>query len=240
MIRVEGLTKAYRKKRVLTDICLHIGKGEILGLIGPNGAGKSTLLSILATIKKPTAGTISICGRSMDKHKKEIRQLIGYVPQDVTLLNDLSVKENLIFWSKFSKEAISETYLIQLCKTVNLSEQWDKKVANLSGGMKRKLNILIALIHNPPILLMDEPTVGIDIQSKMEINQYLRQLALEGKTIVYITHDMNEILHTCDRIAVMKSGKIEFIGSIAAAKQRIEDQNVTIHCDEDVIHHLFI
>ena len=240
MIKVEGLSKAYRKKSVLTDICLQIEKGEILGLIGPNGAGKSTLLSILATIKKPATGTITISGHLMDKKKREVRQLIGYVPQDVTLLDDLSVKENLIFWSKFSKEAISEKYLLHLCKTVHLSEQWNVKVANLSGGMKRKLNILIALIHNPPILLMDEPTVGIDIQSKMEINQYLKQLALEGKTIVYITHDMNEILHTCDRLAVMKSGRIEFIGTIAAAREQLIEQSVAIHSDEDVLYHIML
>lgn len=238
MIKVEGLRKAYHKKKVLSDICLTIEKGEILGLIGPNGAGKSTLLSILATIKKPTTGRIIVSGHLMDKKKREIRQLIGYVPQDVTLLEDLSVKENLIFWSKFSKEAISEINLQQLCSTVNLSEQWNVKVTNLSGGMKRKLNILIALIHNPSILLMDEPTVGIDIQSKMEINQYLKQLASEGRTIVYITHDMNEILHTCDRIAVLKSGTIEFIGTIAAARERLIEQNVAIHCDEDVVYYL--
>lgn len=238
MISISRLNKSYGKKNVLKNLSLQIEKGEVFGFIGSNGAGKSTLLSILATITKPTSGEISIGEFSISKHKNHIRQLIGYVPQEIALLDDLSLKENLLFWSKFAKETVSQEYLFDLCTTVDLANQWDEKVAYLSGGMKRKLNIITALIHNPEILLMDEPTVGIDIQSKLEINHYMRQLAAEGKTIVYITHDINEILYTCDRIAVIKSGGTKFIGAIEDARKYLAEHNVMLHSDEDIVYHL--
>ena len=145
--------------------------------------------------------------------------MIGYVPQDIGLWEDLTVEENMIFWSKFSEQPVEKEHLFALCQKVRLEEKWYEKVANLSGGMKRKLNIAVSLIHNPEILLMDEPTVGIDLESKLEINKYIQDLAKQGKTVLYTTHDLREIMHLCDRIGVLNNGEITFVGTIDEAKE---------------------
>lgn len=221
MITISNLTKQYGRNIILDNLSLSIKKGEVFGLLGTNGAGKSTLLSILATITKPSSGTVEVNNLNLLKEKKKARKIIGYVPQDVSLWENMTVKENLLFWSKFSKKKVETERLLELCQTVRLDDKWKEKVSKLSGGMKRKLNIAVALIHDPDILLMDEPTVGIDLQSKLEINQYIKKLAQSGKTIVYTTHDMSEILTLCDRIGVLKEGKLPFIGTLDDAKKRI-------------------
>ncbi len=238
MIQIENVSKYYGKKPSLQGVTLKIEKGEVFGVLGPNGAGKSTLLSILSTISKPAAGRVEINGLDLKKQAKLVREQIGYVPQDVALWEHLTVKDNLIFWSKFSKQRVSKEELYELCRTVRLEEKWNEKVSSLSGGMKRKLNIAAALIHNPDILLMDEPTVGIDIQSKLEINQYIRDLACHGKTIVYSTHDMSEILSLCNRIGVLKSGVLQFSGTIAEAREMVKRKGFLPNSDEKLIYFL--
>ncbi|WP_458411937.1 ABC transporter ATP-binding protein [Schinkia sp. CFF1] len=238
MINMNGISKTFGKKKVLKDVTLQIRHGEVFGLLGPNGAGKSTLLSILATIHNPSSGSVTINGLLLEKDKKKIRKLIGYVPQDVALLAELTVKDNLLFWSKFSNVSISKEYLFELCSVMQLTDKWNEKVSHLSGGMKRKLNIITALIHNPSILLMDEPTVGIDIESKMEINNFIGKLAEQGKTIVYITHDMSEIIHTCNRFAVMKEGAVHFIGTLTEAKDLLIKQGLMINDAEEIVYFL--
>lgn|SRR5690554_1808030 len=219
MIHVNGIYKSYGKKQILKGVSFHVKRGEVFGLIGPNGAGKSTLLSILATITKPSSGTISFQEMNVLKNSKAVKSMIGYVPQDIGLWEDLTVEENMIFWSKFSEQPVEKEHLFALCQKVRLEEKWYEKVANLSGGMKRKLNIAVSLIHNPEILLMDEPTVGIDLESKLEINKYIQDLAKQGKTVLYTTHDLREIMHLCDRIGVLNNGEITFVGTIDEAKE---------------------
>ena len=237
MITISRISKQFGKKAILQDISLEIKKGEVFGLLGPNGAGKSTLLSILATISQPSTGSVTVKQLDLVKQKKQARQLIGYVPQDISLWEDMTVKENLFFWSKFTKGKVSNKKLFEICQTVHLEEKWTEKVSKLSGGMKRKLNIAVALIHDPDVLLMDEPTVGIDLQSKLEINQYIKKLSEQGKTIVYTTHDMSEILFLCDRIGVLKQGKIHFIGTINDAKDMMKEQT-PLQTDEQVMYRL--
>lgn len=219
MIHIENVKKQYGNHKLLDGVSLDIHSGEIFGLLGTNGAGKSTLISILATVLKPTSGHILLNGLDIRNQTKQVRKMIGYVPQDVALWEELSVKENLSIWSKFVNggKRISEQRLLEVCETVLLQDKWNVKVSKLSGGMKRKLNIAVALIHNPDILLMDEPTVGIDLQSKLEINRYVKDLAKQGKTIVYTTHDISEIMNLCDRIGVLRKGVMEFVGTIEEA-----------------------
>lgn len=217
MISISRISKEIRKKRLLHDISLEIFPGEIFGLLGANGAGKSTLISILATVNEPTTGSFSVNGFEMKGNATKLKEAIGYVPQEIALWEDLTVKENLQLWSKFAKTRIEEERMRELCSAVEL-HKWNEKVAHLSGGMKRKLNIAVALLHDPKVLLMDEPTVGIDLKSKLEINQYVKELAAQGKTIVYITHDLNEIIHLCDRIAVLRGGELVFTGTLDQAK----------------------
>lgn len=238
MIKIESLNKYYGKSHILQNVNVTIKKGEVYGLLGPNGAGKSTLLSILATISSFHSGSITIKNYDISKNTKDVRGVIGYVPQDIALWEHMSVKDNFLFWSKFSKKKVSEEYLYELSQTVKLKEKWHIRVSKLSGGMKRKLNIAVALIHNPDILLMDEPTVGIDIQSKLEINDYIKSLTLQGKTIVYTTHDISEILTLCDRIGVLKDGSLLFSGTLGEARQYLEEKGYPPMDDHKLIYTL--
>jgi len=224
MIQIHEVSKVFRKKQVLDKVTFSVEKGEVFGLIGPNGAGKSTLLSILAGITKPSSGSILIGGANPFTEHKRVRSFVGYVPQDIGLWEDLTVEDNLRLWSKFSSKRIDKNRLYALCQNVRLEDKWKEKVANLSGGMKRKLNIAVSLIHDPEILLMDEPTVGIDIESKLEINQYIKELARSGKTVIYSTHDANEIFHLCDRIGALNQGTLQFLGTIKEAMERMEKE----------------
>ena len=239
MISIKNIEKKYGTVKRLDGVSLDVRDGEIFGLLGENGAGKSTLISILATVLKPSAGSVAINGLDLKSEKKQIRQMVGYVPQEIALWEDFTVKENFHFWSKFVKEKPSEERLIDLCEAVSLRDKWNEKVSNLSGGMKRKLNIAVALIHDPAILLMDEPTVGIDLQSKLEINQYMKSMAQQGKTILYITHDIHEIIHLCDRIGVLQKGQLQFVGTLEEARHQlvIEASKSQISI-EDVVYHL--
>ncbi|MGN7940074.1 heme ABC exporter ATP-binding protein CcmA [Virgibacillus sp. 6R] len=236
MITIDQVHHNYGKKKILQGVSLQINAGEIFGLLGPNGAGKSTLLSILTTTVKPSKGTVTMKGLDIHKQTKQVRQMIGYVPQDIALWDELTVKENLKFWSKFLKTKVSVARMLEACEEVKLQDKWNEKVSKLSGGMKRKLNIAVALMHDPDILLMDEPTVGIDLQSKLEINEYMKSLAAAGKTIVYTTHDMSEIKTICKRIGVLKKGSIEFTGTLEEAKSYLNKQgNEPIVNEEELI-----
>ena len=238
MIKIKNIVKRYGDNTLLDDVSFQIGKGEIFGLLGSNGAGKSTLISILATVLQPSSGSVEINGLDLKKQTKQIRQLIGFVPQDIALWEEFTVKENLRFWSKFVKGKVTEERLLELCDAVQLQDKWDERVSSLSGGMKRKLNIAVSLIHNPDILLMDEPTVGIDLQSKLEINQYVKRLAEQGKTIVYITHDMSEIVKLCDRIGVLQEGVMKFTGTLKQAAESFRKEGYYNIGIEEVVYRL--
>lgn len=200
MLKIDSVTKNYDNKHVLHHLSFTVQPGEIIGLVGENGAGKSTLLRLLATIDKPNSGTISLHDLSFDKNRNAIRKSIGYVPQDIAIWEELTVKENMQFFEKLSFKSKSLTELRDLCVEMSL-HKWDEPVKALSGGMKRKLNIAITLIHDPEVILLDEPTVGIDLKSKKEIGSYLlRQAKEKNRMIVYTSHDMDEIKELCDRV----------------------------------------
>ncbi|WP_339214398.1 ABC transporter ATP-binding protein [Ornithinibacillus sp. FSL M8-0202] len=200
MLNIQSLTKRYNRKQILNNLSFSVLPGEVIGLVGENGAGKSTLLRLLATIDKPTKGNITLFDYTYKKHRKEIRKQIGYVPQDIAIWDELTVKENMLFFEKLAYTNKTSEQLRQLCLEMNL-DKWDVPVKTLSGGMKRKLNIAISLIHDPTILLLDEPTVGIDLKSKIEIGSYLLKQAKEhNRIILYTSHDMDEIKHLCDKV----------------------------------------
>lgn len=200
MLNVLSITKSYGKKTILDDISFDINDGEIIGLVGENGAGKSTFLNILATLSKSTKGSVSLDGKDYGDNQKEVRKQIGFVPQDIAVCEDFTVEENMAFFEKLSWRNRNKQELQQLCLDMKL-DKWKEPVKTLSGGMKRKLNLAISLIHNPKLLLLDEPTVGIDLKSRKEIGNYLKSLAIESqKIIIYTSHDMDEIKSLCDRI----------------------------------------
>src|SRR5690625_1769126 len=200
MLEVNALSKKYGKKTILEAIDFHVEKGEIIGLVGENGAGKSTLLNILATLQQPTNGTLTLKAFDYHKHYKSLRKQIGYVPQDIAIWEEFTVEENMLFFEKLSWRRKTNQELRQLCIDMEL-DKWKEPVKTLSGGMKRKLNLAISLIHDPELLLLDEPTVGIDLKSRKEIGSYLKDQANhQEKAIIYTSHDMDEIISLCDRV----------------------------------------
>ncbi|TDQ42584.1 ABC transporter ATP-binding protein [Aureibacillus halotolerans] len=217
---------------------LTVGTGEVFGLLGPNGAGKSTLLSVLATLHKPTQGRVTVQGVDLIKQPKLVRPMIGYVPQDIALWEHLTVKENVRLWMGLAKSKRDKTSLLGLYEELGLSGLLHKKVRHLSGGMKRKLNLLVALLHDPSVLLLDEPTVGIDLPAKHDINEWITKRAKEGMTVLYTTHDMHEILTVCTRFAMMSHGEITFTGTHEEAFNLANSQSAKIETYEEAIFHL--
>lgn len=198
MLKVEHLFHHYHKKEVLQDVSFTIPAGQIVGLVGKNGAGKSTLMHILATLQQPSSGILSFKNESYS-HVKKIRQHIGFVPQQLAILEDFTVAENMQFFNQFNRPKKSEQQLREICQSVSL-DAWQQKGSELSGGMKRKLNLALTLIQSPELLLLDEPTVGIDLRSKLEIQTALLHLSHQGTTIVLISHDMDELTEVTERI----------------------------------------
>ncbi len=220
IIEVKGLSKKYGQSEVLKDICFDIRKGEIFGLFGPNGAGKSTFISIMATLVRPTAGDIFVNGSSVVKQPDRVKPLIGFVPQDIALYPLLTGKDNLDFWAgiyglrgRLKQERIEEAAALS-----RLEDRIGDRVSRYSGGMKRRLNIAVSLLHHPEILVMDEPTVGVDIQSRRYIMDALGTLKNEGRTILFASHYTDELETLCDRIAVLDRGKIKALETPAKLK----------------------
>lgn len=214
LLRVEALYKSYGKEAVLEDFSLQADRGEIIGLVGENGAGKSTLLKIIATLNRPTSGEVYLDEHSYENHYKKLRHKIGYVPQEVELWEALTVMENMKFFEKLSPVNRSVSELKALLSELHL-EKYNTRVSRLSGGMKRKLNLAISLIHEPELLLLDEPTAGIDLKSRIEIGKFLKGLSGKGTLIIYTSHDMTEIKELCDRTIFI--GKDPFYKNILAA-----------------------
>lgn len=214
IIEVKDVTKLYSKLIALQNISLDIYKGEIFGLLGANGAGKSTFISILTTLSKATQGDILIKGFSVNRQPDKIKKSIGLVPQDIALYTMLSGMDNLNFWAgiyglrgTLKKERIEEALAI-----VGLGERIQDRVEEYSGGMKRRLNIAVALLHHPDILVMDEPTVGVDIYSRKLILNGIKKLRNEGRTIIFTSHYIDEMELLCDRIGVLDKGVVNAIG----------------------------
>jgi ABC-2 type transport system ATP-binding protein len=214
MIELSQISKQYKNKQVLNNISLSLSAGKILGIIGPNGAGKSTLMEITCSILKPSSGDILFNNQSIHKDINTYRQSIGYVPQELALYQTLTVLDNINFWASLSPLDINQARKNRILSVVGLKGKEKEKVNNLSGGMKRKLNIAVALLHDPDILIMDEPTVGIDIQSKMEIMQFIQSLKDTGKTVFYSSHDPYEIENLCDEILILNEGSLRYKGPV--------------------------
>jgi len=217
IIRIKELTKIYKgsEEPAINSISLDIYKDEIFGLLGPNGAGKTTTLSILCGLFTPNSGTVSIDGLDTRSHLHEIKQLIGVVPQEVALYPTLTAVENLTFFGnmynlkgRFLREKIMERL-----KVFGLERFAKKKVSTYSGGMTRRLNLIAGLLHDPKVVFLDEPTVGIDVQSRIVILNYLQEINKAGTTIIYTSHYMEEAENLCSRVAIMDRGRIISIGN---------------------------
>lgn len=212
MIKIEQLSKKYKDadNYSVRDLDLFIPENEIFGLLGPNGAGKTTLISLLCSLIKPTSGSFTIDGLTYQNNKNELKQRIGIVPQEYALYPTLTAFENLAYFG--SMYGLSGTALTskinEALEILGLSRFANKKVNTFSGGMKRRVNLIASILHDPKILFLDEPTVGVDVQSKNVIIQYLLDLNKKGTTIVYTSHHLNEAENFCSHVAIIDHGKI--------------------------------
>ena len=216
MLSLHSVTQRYGSLTALDDVSLEVASGEFFGLLGPNGAGKSTLMSLVAGLRAQTSGTLTIDGQPVGPGHVGARAALGLVPQHVALYGDLSVEENLRIFGGLHglRGADLRDRLTQGLQAVQLDDRRRDLVNTLSGGMQRRLNLAAALLHRPRILLCDEPTVGVDPQSRLAIFEFLEQLNREGLTIIYSTHYMEEAERLCSRIGVIDHGKILATGTL--------------------------
>lgn len=210
LLMIKDVEKSYKKIKAVKGINFNVKQGELLGLLGPNGAGKSTTISMIATLLKPDKGQILYNGSDIVKNPKIIQGHLGYVPQEIALYPMLTGKENLQFWGRAYglKGFDLKTRIDEVSNIIGINERLKDKVNVYSGGMKRRLNIGVALLHKPEIIIMDEPTVGIDPQSRNHILETVLKLNRQGMTVIYTSHYMNEVEYLCSRICIMDQGKI--------------------------------
>jgi len=231
IVEVKNLNKRYGDKLVIDNMNLNIKKGEILGLLGPNGAGKTTLINSIIGITDTQSGEITIFGKNMRQASMEIKKNIGVVPQNIAILNEFTAIENVTYFARLYglkgkelKESVK-----QALEFTNLWERRKDYPKKYSGGMQRRLNIACSIVHKPELIIMDEPTVGIDPQSRNHILESIRKLNELGSTIIYTSHYMEEVARICTRVAIMDNGKLIAEGSKEElSKYIIDDQLVEI------------
>jgi ABC-2 type transport system ATP-binding protein len=216
LISVKNVFKNYKSRKALKDISFEVMEGEVLGIIGPNGAGKTTLISLLATINKPEAGKISIRGADILKSPDSIRKQLGYVPQETALYPMLTANENLDFWGGIYglEKSLKKEKIDRVLKLLKLDERKNDKVKTFSGGMKKRLNIAASLLHDPEILIMDEPTAGVDLLSRATIAELIQSLKKAGHTIIIASHHIDELEVLCDKVLVLREGSLLYSGPV--------------------------
>jgi ABC-2 type transport system ATP-binding protein len=229
MIKANSLLKQFGNIRAVDGVSFEVGRGEIYGLLGPNGAGKTTTIHMLAGVLKPDAGSVSI-GNGGNPALPGVREQLGSAPQALAIYEELTAEENLKFFGNLYRlhgrrlKARVESCL----ELVGLTERRNSRVSTFSGGMQRRLNLACALVHEPPVLLLDEPTVGVDPQSRNLIFERIESLKEEGLTLLYTTHYMEEAQRLCDRVAIMDHGKILAEGTVEAL--------ISAHGGKGVVH----
>lgn len=237
IIRAEGLTKVFNKHLIAVDhVNFEVKKGEIYGFLGPNGAGKTTTINMLITILKPTEGKASVLGFDIAKQDVNVRNVIGVVPQEYTADEDLTGLENILLCSDMYgiPRSIAKERAEELLKLVELTDFKDKKVQTFSGGMRRRLELACGLINRPRVLFLDEPTLGLDVQTRTATWDYIRKLKKEyGMTLFMTTHYLEEADALCDRVAIIDHGKIVVVGPPEELKQALGGDSITLAIKEN-------
>ncbi len=220
MITVRSVSKSYGNIEAVKNVSFNIAKGEIFGILGPNGAGKSTIVNILNTLIKPDKGDVIIDGVNIKNDGKTVKLIMGVVPQEIALYEELTAYENLMFWGGLYDIPKSElkAKANETLGIVDLVNRKNDRIKTFSGGMKRRINIACSLLHNPRILVLDEPTVGVDPQNRHHIFEVIERLNSEGMTIIYTTHYMEEAERFCDKIAIIDTGQIIAQGTLKELK----------------------
>jgi len=223
IITINNVCKNYKTKKALDNVSLTIKEGELFGLLGVNGAGKTTLIKILCGLTNKTSGNIMINNFNLDKEIDKIKEIIGISPQETSVANNLTVKENLEFFANVYNNNNANT-INEIIDIFNLNEVINQRAKTLSGGYKRRLSIAIALISKPKILFLDEPTLGLDVFARRELWNIIRKLQ-KDITIILTSHYLEEIENLCNRVAILSNGKLLKTGTIEELKQITKTQN---------------
>jgi len=227
ILEVKNVVKDYGSLRAVDHVSFEIGPGEIFGLLGPNGAGKTTLISTVMTLERMNSGQIKVCGHDVEKESSVTKSLIGFMPQDIIFHGYFTVKEIVRFYSGFCGVWPDNDKIDYLLKKMALWDQRNSKVRNLSGGMKRRLLIVKALIHSPRLLLLDEPTAGVDIHLRNTLWSFIKEIKKET-SILFTTHYLEEAEQLCDRVAFIHKGKICQIGQTKSLISNLTTRKVLI------------
>ena len=237
LTEVKNLSKKYNEHLAVDNISFYVKEGEIFGLLGPNGAGKSTTISMLSCLLEPTSGEAFIDGKSIKKDPMGVKKVIGLIPQEIALYPTLSAKENLYFWGKMYglSGSLIKKRVKEILEIVGLTDRAKDRIDTYSGGMKRRINIAAGLIHRPKVIMLDEPTVGIDPQTRINILETVINLNKLGMTIIYTSHYMEEVEMLCNRIAIMDEGRIIAMGTKNELRLLVGGKD-TIRMDVKNIH----
>ena len=237
ILQLNQLIRQFGEAWAVKGISFEIGEGEIFSLLGPNGAGKTTTISMLSTLLAPTKGDATIGGYSITKRPNEVRKIIGIVPQEIALYDELTAQENLNFWGQMYGLSGSQlkTQVSEALEHIGLADKAKQRVSTFSGGMKRRVNIAAGLLHRPRVLFMDEPTVGVDPQSRRAILDMVKNLNKQGMTVLYTTHYMEEAEELSNRIGIMDHGELIAIGTRNELIRQIEQSEILqLQFGEDV------
>ncbi|HLO33614.1 MAG TPA: ATP-binding cassette domain-containing protein [Anaerolineales bacterium] len=239
-VEVENLQKCFGEFVALKKVNFEVQQGEIFSLLGPNGAGKSTTISMLSCLLQPSGGDACVMGHSVLREAQAVKAAIGVVPQDIALYQDLSARENLSFWGRLYglRGSALARRVDEVLEIIGLTDRQKDRVDKFSGGMKRRVNIGAALMHKPAVIIMDEPTVGIDPQSRRHILDNIKELNSQGMTVLYTTHYMEEAQELSDHIAIMDQGEVIACGThteLVKLVGELDRINLTLNSDSDKV-----
>jgi ABC-2 type transport system ATP-binding protein len=228
IVAVQGLVKRFGDLVAVDNVEFSIAEGEIFGLLGPNGAGKTTTISMISGLIEPSSGDVIVAGDSVRKKPRAVKRSLGVVPQEIALYPTLTARENLQFWGRMygmtGKELSSA--VDEALEIAGLADRAKERIEKYSGGMKRRINIAAGILHKPRVLLMDEPTVGIDPQSRNHILEQVKELNTAGMTVLYTSHYMEEVELLCDRVAIVDHGKVIAMGTLAELRTLVGDADI--------------
>ena len=227
-IRIAGVTKRFRSLQALAGVDLEIGQGEFFGLLGPNGAGKTTLISCLAGLGRPDTGTLEVMGHDVVRDYRAARMALGVVPQELVFDPFFSVREMLRIQSGYFGLKHNDDWIDEILHHLDLTPKANANMRMLSGGMKRRALVAQALVHRPPVIVLDEPTAGVDVELRQGLWQFIRKLNQDGHTIVLTTHYLEEAETLCGRIAMLKAGRIVALDTTANLLQRFASHTLTL------------
>jgi ABC-2 type transport system ATP-binding protein len=230
LLKVERLSKTFGAVRAVDSVSFEVRPGEIYGLLGPNGAGKTTSISMISGLLKPDSGEVFVAGTAFSADPQKAKRIMGVVPQELAIYEELGGRENLEFWGRMAglSSHDAKTRATELLEALTLSDRANDAVKNYSGGMKRRINLGCALLHKPQLILLDEPTVGIDPQARLNILEFIRNLRASGTAILYTTHYLEEAESLCSRIGIIDHGRVLAEGTFAELQERIGGDRVFV------------